>query len=254
MAQSNPMLIQPAPPGFRRPPLVLIHDGGGSVFNYFLLKSLGRAVYGIYNPRTGDGEQWPGGITEMAREYCQMILRAVPEGEILIGGWSLGGMVALEAAHILAIMPRCPVRVRGVVMIDTDFPHGLSTGEKKSAETRVANSKAAMGQHVKPEIRQAVERSMAQAAKLIDEWQPPIWTAPIVPPRTVLIRGREKMDENDVYREKRALGWEDYESDIMAAVLDVDGTHYSMWEKQHISTVDLQLHRGCTLLEHSPIY
>jgi thioesterase domain-containing protein len=95
---------------------------------------------------------------------------------------------------------------------------------------------------------------MAQAAKLIDEWQPPIWTAPIVPPRTVLIRGREKMDENDVYREKRALGWEDYESDIMAAVLDVDGTHYSMWEKQHISTVDLQLHRACTLLEHSPMY
>lgn len=223
------------------------------MFNYFLLKPLGRAVYGIYNPRTGDGEQWPGGMTEMAGEYCQMILRTVAEGEILIGGWSLGGMVALEAAHILALMPGCPVKVKGIIMIDTDFPHGPSPSGTKSVETRVANSKAAMGQHVKPEIRQAVERSMAQAAKLIDEWQPPKWTTQIVPPRTVLIRGREKMDDEDVYRERRALGWEDYEPDIMVAVLDVGGTHYSMWEKQHISTVDIQLHRACTLLEHSPM-
>lgn len=79
------VLIQPSPPHSTRTPLFLIHDGSGTIFSYYLLKTLGRAVYGIANPRLGEERGWEG-VGEMAGEYLGMIREVVPQGSILLGG------------------------------------------------------------------------------------------------------------------------------------------------------------------------
>lgn len=79
-------LIHPGPPGTRRAPLFLLHDGGGTIFNYFLLKPLNRPVYGIANPRTAPGQDWEGGLHQMAAEYLPMIKEATQGRPVMLGG------------------------------------------------------------------------------------------------------------------------------------------------------------------------
>lgn len=87
MWEENPVLIQPAPRvGGSNIPLFLIHDGGGTVFSYFLLGEIKRPVYGIHNPKFNSGGKWTGGIDQMARTYCEFVKKTKPEGDVLLGG------------------------------------------------------------------------------------------------------------------------------------------------------------------------
>lgn len=87
MFLEGPILIQI--PSFclpNRNPLILIHDGGGTIFQYFLLETLGRTVYGIANPWFGIEDEYTGSLKEMAKLYAKLIVEAIPAGEILLGG------------------------------------------------------------------------------------------------------------------------------------------------------------------------
>jgi thioesterase domain-containing protein len=84
MALTNPTPIQFGPPD--RLPLFLIHDSGGTIFNYFLLKSLNRPVYGIHHTHFNSGERWDGGFRQMAIEYVNLMRSVVSSGKVLIGG------------------------------------------------------------------------------------------------------------------------------------------------------------------------
>lgn len=123
MLDENPHRIQERPAGcpwVKITPLVLIHDGGGTTFSYHCLGNLKRDVYGIANPYYDTDKVWRGGIPEMARTYAQWIKGVVPQGEIILGGWSLGGLISLEVARILA--EDSAICVIGIVMIDSVYP------------------------------------------------------------------------------------------------------------------------------------
>ncbi|KAF9872050.1 hypothetical protein CkaCkLH20_10387 [Colletotrichum karsti] len=145
-------VIQPAPPRARSAiPLFLIHDGGGTTFAYHCLSPLSRAVFGIANPRFHSATPWDGGVPEMARAYLRMIRGTLASPEwppmapctltrdgrkkwkILLGGWSLGGLLALEIARLLntganALGPDegpgegDDVEIAGMVVIDSVYP------------------------------------------------------------------------------------------------------------------------------------
>jgi hypothetical protein len=95
----NPTKVQVTPVYKRAnppPPLVLIHDGGGTTFGYFMLGSLYREVWAIHNPHFFDGGAFEGGMDEMARLYIQNMKDAGIKGNIL-----LGGMCRVEGQHHL---------------------------------------------------------------------------------------------------------------------------------------------------------
>lgn len=84
----NPTQVQFVPPAtaFNPPlPLVLIHDGGGTTFSYFVLGSLARDVWAIHNPKFFDGLPWEGGMDEMAKKYLDLIAGEL-SGPIMLGG------------------------------------------------------------------------------------------------------------------------------------------------------------------------
>ncbi|KAK1969121.1 thioesterase domain-containing protein [Colletotrichum sublineola] len=137
-------LVQPAPPwGETHTPLFLVHDGGGTSFAYHCLGPLDRAVFGIANPRFYSGVPWDGGLPEMAATYLRMIRTTVtksrdypalaprssppagrggkPRRRILLGGWSLGGMLSLEIARQLGDEDD-DIEIAGLLIIDSVYP------------------------------------------------------------------------------------------------------------------------------------
>lgn len=68
-------------------PLVLIHDGGGTTFQYYMLKPLYRRLYAIPNPYFDEGGSPPaGGVPQLAKEYAEAIQATIGNGPVLIGG------------------------------------------------------------------------------------------------------------------------------------------------------------------------
>ncbi|KAL9640271.1 MAG: hypothetical protein Q9164_000367 [Protoblastenia rupestris] len=111
-------------------PLFLIHAVSGLALPYLGLGSLtddndqddeGRAVYGISSPIYGSRNyRLPSSLDDAAQQYISLIQREVrPEGPYLLGGWSLGGMIALKMASILEAQGET---VLHVIMIDAPNP------------------------------------------------------------------------------------------------------------------------------------
>jgi amino acid adenylation domain-containing protein len=85
-------------------PLYCVHPSGGNVLGYAeLARFLGQdqPVY-AFQSRGLDKVQTPHTtIKEMASYYVERLRRAQPEGPYLLGGWSMGGVVAFEMAQQL---------------------------------------------------------------------------------------------------------------------------------------------------------
>ncbi|MGH3313632.1 MAG: beta-ketoacyl synthase N-terminal-like domain-containing protein, partial [Streptomyces sp.] len=98
-------------------PVFLIHPSGGTVFFAHALAAHSTdpsPVYGIgYPVALADSLTT---IPAMARHYVRLIRRAAPHGPYRIGGYSLGGTIALEAAQLLTGMGE---RVEQVLLWDT---------------------------------------------------------------------------------------------------------------------------------------
>uniref|UniRef100_UPI003B3A87C7 condensation domain-containing protein n=1 Tax=Longimicrobium sp. TaxID=2029185 RepID=UPI003B3A87C7 len=96
--------LVPIQAGGTLPPFFCVHPAGGTVFHYAeLARLLGpdQPFYGLQ--ATGvQGEAEP--LSEagaMAERYLAQLRRVRPAGPYLLGGWSAGGVIALEMAHRL---------------------------------------------------------------------------------------------------------------------------------------------------------
>ncbi|KAL2752851.1 hypothetical protein ACRALDRAFT_1065866 [Sodiomyces alcalophilus JCM 7366] len=69
-----------------KPPLVLIHDGGGTTASYHALTNLDRDIYGIENPLLHASKPWNGGIRAMARVYSALVELELGRTSVLLGG------------------------------------------------------------------------------------------------------------------------------------------------------------------------
>jgi thioesterase domain-containing protein/acyl carrier protein len=127
-------------------PLFIVHGVGGTVME---LAGLGRAldtnrsVYAI-QARGLDGAEPPlESIPGMATLYVDVIRGRQPQGPYLIGGYSFGGLVALEMARLLG-----PENVAELVMIDAfAHPH---TWPRKTRLTVRARKLARRVRHMTP--------------------------------------------------------------------------------------------------------
>lgn len=114
-------------------PLVLVHAISGLALPYFALGPLsdpseeptldeGRPVYGISAPifEHGSVAVVPGSLFEVAALYVSIVRREIqPKGPYILGGWSMGGMIAVEMAAILTAEGET---VQHVLLIDSLNP------------------------------------------------------------------------------------------------------------------------------------
>ncbi|KAI4105281.1 MAG: hypothetical protein L6R37_002829 [Teloschistes peruensis] len=111
-------------------PLFLIHAVSGLALPYLRLGPLtdnddpdseGRPVYGLNSPiYHAQDHRLPRSLDDIARHYITIIQRETQrKGPYLLGGWSLGGMIALKMASILEAWGESVIHV---IMIDSLNP------------------------------------------------------------------------------------------------------------------------------------
>lgn len=110
-------------------PLFLIHAVSGLAFPYLALGDLSpvdsepakaRPVYGISSPLySSSSYRAPSSFEELARHYISIIQDIQPSGPYLLGGWSMGGMIAVKVADLLQEQGET---VLHVIMIDSANP------------------------------------------------------------------------------------------------------------------------------------
>lgn len=268
MFESNPNEIQrldnrlkalrPAPT-----PLVLFHDGGGTVFSYYLLGPLHRVVYGIYNPHYGTNEVWADGIPGMARHYLKLLREVIPKGNVILGGWSLGGLLSLEISRLLA--DDAKIKVIGIIMIDSVYP---KSPQYQTEMPRIAQRVVQWSESTRQETREAVDRCFEEAGRMVREWTLPVWdptgqkgrektsSKALLPPPVILLRAKELVpvvsegvSRVDGYRQDRYLGWEHYRTDLIVRVDDIPGHHFNIFSDPHVDIVTEKVRRACMEVE-----
>lgn len=87
----------------QKPPLFLIHPGGGGVLCYSeLVHQLeGLTIYGLQSVGYESEEEPLEDVLEMAKRYWESIQEVAPHGPYYLAGWSLGGMIAYEIARLI---------------------------------------------------------------------------------------------------------------------------------------------------------
>ncbi|KAA8566096.1 hypothetical protein MFRU_039g00380 [Monilinia fructicola] len=244
-------------------PLFLIHDGGGTTFTYHCLDSLSRPTYGIFNPRFHSGGSLEGGVRGMGRLYAVMIRQTCLEPDfpgkrnsdgsfdILIGGWSMGGLLSLAIAKILT--GDRDVRVIGVLMMDTMCPLHLPTGggyldTLDHLDLEESNKNLILS-----------IRAMKEALRVIREWEPPVWSADQLGQRPLvsLLRAIDSLPTGnrpevhilDIYRHNRTLGWDKYDPSLFTETVDVNGNHFEMFSFQNVAGISKAIKKCCDNLE-----
>jgi amino acid adenylation domain-containing protein len=87
-----------------QPPLFFAHPGGGNVLCYLdLARCLGpdQPFYAFQTPGLYGERDLYARIEDMAAHYIEAMKSIRPEGPYILGGWSLGGVVAYEMAQRL---------------------------------------------------------------------------------------------------------------------------------------------------------
>ncbi|KAL9604068.1 MAG: hypothetical protein Q9179_001991 [Wetmoreana sp. 5 TL-2023] len=126
-------------------PLFLIHAVSGLALPYLGLGPLTdnddqdsdeRAVYGLNSPIYCNKDyRLPWSLDEVARHYITLIQKEVqPKGPYLLGGWSLGGMIALKMASILEAWGESVIHV---VMIDSLNPENYPAFINRAEHERI---------------------------------------------------------------------------------------------------------------------
>lgn len=101
--QLSPIMVSMQPHGTRAP-LFFVHAVGGQVMGYAeLSRELGleQPFYGLQSPPADFFRGSDASIARMATLYIREIRTVQPYGPYLLGGWSMGGLVAWEMAHQL---------------------------------------------------------------------------------------------------------------------------------------------------------
>src|SRR5204863_9063960 len=87
-----------------RPPLFFMHPGGGNISCYVeLAHQLGseQPFYGLQSRGLDENHVPLTLISDMACYYVETLRRRQPEGPYMLGGWSMGGLIAYEMAQQL---------------------------------------------------------------------------------------------------------------------------------------------------------
>jgi acetoacetyl-CoA synthetase len=145
-------------------PFFIVHGVGGTVIE---LAALGKQiaannpVYAI-QAKGIDGSEAPfDRVEHMADFYADEIRKAWPQGPYFVGGYSFGGVVALEVARRLG-----PENVPKLVMLDS-FAHPHTWPLKSRLQTRTRKLAVQMKHRIKEPPRETLAYVGAKLRKLV---------------------------------------------------------------------------------------
>ncbi len=174
--------LVPIRPGGSKPPLFLMHSHGGNVIEYYALANQldpDQPVYALQS-RGLDGKIVKSlSLEEMASSYLEEIRSFQPEGPYYLGGFCLGGSIALAAAQQLT---QAGQEVALVILIQTTHPDAIRFKPGTSAIQRIwyrstkrvdlemENLSHLGWKYIGERARHVWNRARARAAMLLDSF------------------------------------------------------------------------------------
>ncbi|PFH57124.1 hypothetical protein XA68_15485 [Ophiocordyceps unilateralis] len=212
---------------------------------------MNRFVYGIRNSEFWNNGSPSRGITELGRLYAGWIRDMASQEDfpaprnshgskdVLLGGWSLGGLLSLQVAKELA--DDASVRAVGILMIDSAYP-GLLDSYVSAMAPDPAGEARMRGQI-------ASEIHIAETHKLVTNWTLPAWDGELEGkrPRAILLRAKDKTPNlgiMDIYRKDQSLGWDAYSSKMFEEVIDIAGHHFDIFSSERILATSKAMRRA----------
>jgi thioesterase domain-containing protein len=108
-------------------PLLLVHPTSGSASCYLpLARALGGTVVGVQSAAFVGADDVPETIEAMARRYAAAVRAEYGGAPVRLGGWSFGGLVALETARLLEA---AGIVVEQLILLDAPAPGSARTRE-----------------------------------------------------------------------------------------------------------------------------
>lgn len=245
--------------GGRRRPLFCIHGLGGHIASLIpLAQQLApqRPAYGLQASGLDAGQSIDDRIEAMAERYAAEILGAQPDGPYLLGGWSLGGLIALDTARQLAASG---ASVALVAMFDTHLAlgdYGLGDLDSKNVWRWIAPQ---LGLPIKELQQLPPERQWAWVAERaervrgigVEEIRRLAEVCQAQLAAAVRYRPLPYAEPAVLFRARTARNWLDPRWNKLCPQLrveSVDGDHYSMLQHPAVETLGRLLARH--LAEH----
>ena len=132
----HPLIARLSPLGDQKP-IFMIHPPGGIVICYRELASAlddEQPLLAIRSRGLHGSETLPATMTEMATDYVQAIRTAQPSGPYVLGGWSLGGVIAYEVARQLIAEGES---IERLILLDSTIPEGASDAVESNDANKV---------------------------------------------------------------------------------------------------------------------
>ncbi len=175
--------LVPIRAGGSRPPLFLMHSHGGNVLEYYPLAERLDADQPVYalQARGLDGHILKDqSFEEMVEAYLAELRSLQPEGPYYLGGYCLGGLLALEAARQLSLAHE---KVALVVLINTInptyacFSPGLTAWKRawyrftKRIDLELAYFRYKGANHLIERSRRAKDMALVRTQMALDHWK-----------------------------------------------------------------------------------
>ncbi|GGP01719.1 alpha/beta fold hydrolase [Nonomuraea glycinis] len=224
VSQQTVSPLVPLRPAGTKPPLFLVHAAGGSVAPYVPLAALlgdDRPVYALEDPGLHGDPVEGRRLPDLAAAYLAAVREVQPDGPLHVGGWSVGGAVALD-------MARQDGDVALTFVLDTAVPDAPSHPGEDELRAWFAADVADMG--AEPDAAEVAERFPMFAANVraLLTFRPSR-----VAGRVLLLcaeeSGPEKLDR-----------WRAYADEIQV----VRGDHYTMLQPPHIEALARTMRDG----------
>ncbi|KAK0669809.1 putative polyketide synthase [Cercophora samala] len=235
-------------------PLYLFHDGSGLSSMYRRLNNLDRNIHGIFSlDGSSSAERQAKTMEELAALYIDKAGLS-KQREILLGGWSFGGVLAFEVSRQLRT--RHPeVTIKGVILIDSPLPIDHDPLPQQVI-SHVVGSKGRDSP-----LRKQIHEQFSRHAGMLERYsrQPFGETNGGGVPCAMLFCTKT-MDTDRAcgvsypwlsdgeYRSKAVERWETVVGRRLL-VLDLDCDHFEVFEDGNISEVSEKLEGACSLLE-----
>lgn len=234
-------------------PVFWVHPVGGATLCYLnLIRQLptGRSCYGIQAYGLRPDEEPIDTIERMAAAYLAHVRKVQPDGPYLLGGWSMGGLVAFEMARQLAAEG---ARTGPPVLIDvalpdpdrvpTEFSEELLIGrmvadltgdeslDRAGADRLGAfdllRARRVLPDEMSEESWHRLFRLYAAHLRAIERYRPGGYDGPVR-----LIQAADRQEST----EEPAVSWR--RAGIDVTVQTVPGDHYTMWrEDRHLAAL-----------------
>jgi iterative type I PKS product template protein len=247
----------------RRPlRLFLFPDGSGSPGAHVKLGDLHPAfeVYGLVCPFINDPDNCTCGIEDLVRMYLETVRKEQPAGPYYLGGWSVGGVLAFEAAKQLHATGQ---EIRLLILLDAPCPAVIPPMPTSFIDHLEAVGVLPSTKLKNDDQRRRVMRNFNKTVNQLSRYKPKSFMQSEELLHTVIVCAKDGVSPTSASRANEAQpdgsiqrwilenrtdfcpsGWEELLPRARIAVTPVSGNHFSMMESPNVRSCNLPLLAG----------